>query len=67
MNNKVTFQTRRVLLCENHAAESLNDNCIFCRIKELQAQVERVKKVADDRSCLDEYEAQYIYAAIKGE
>ena len=31
----------------------------------LEAQIEAVKKVADNRTCLDSYEAAYIYAALK--
>ena len=34
------------------------------RITELQAKLDAVKKVADDRTILDAYEAAYIYEAI---
>jgi hypothetical protein len=32
--------------------------------RELQARLEAVRKVADTRSMLDEYEAAYIYSAL---
>jgi len=34
------------------------------QIKELEAKLDAVKKVADDRTILDAYEAAYIYEAI---
>jgi len=34
------------------------------KVRELQAKLDAVKKVADDRTILDVYEAYYIYEAI---